>query len=167
MEEIVNKVKESGLIQMDLADFKPKQQLATFDLKASLWQELILKEKDFRAYIKDFDFSIYEGKVVAIICSADAIVPTWAFMLVSTELSKRGIENYAQTVEFVTKMMIVAEIKKLNLDDFVDGRVIIKGCSDIHDPAFAMTELVKHLQPMVKSIMYGEPCSTVPVYKRR
>jgi hypothetical protein len=167
MEEIVNKVKESGLIQMDLADFKPKKQLVTFDLKEALWQELILKEKDFRAYVKDFDFSVYEGKVVAIICSADAIIPTWAYMLVSTELSKRSIENYAQSVDFVAKMMIVAEIQKLNLEEFHDGRVIIKGCSDIHDPAFAMTELVKHLQPVVKSIMYGEPCSTVPVYKRR
>jgi hypothetical protein len=166
MEEIRNKVKESGLIQLDLADFKPKHAPVVFDLKGALWQELIIREKEFRAFVKDHDWSQYEGKTVAVICSADAIVPTWAFMLVSTELTRHGVENYTHSPEWVYSMMVRKNIATLKTDDFKDGRVIIKGCSDILFPEFAMTELVKHLQPHVISIMYGEPCSTVPIYKR-
>lgn len=166
MEEIRNKVKESGLIQLDLANFKPSHDPVVFDLKQALWQELILKEKDFRAFVSEFDWESYHGKTVAIICSVDAIVPTWAFMLVSTEFNKRGIENYVQTPDWVYSELVRAKIQSLNLEEVKEARVIIKGCSDIRHPEFAMTELVKRLQPHVLSIMYGEPCSTVPIYKR-
>jgi hypothetical protein len=166
MEEIVNKVKNSSLIQLDLADYKPTIEVVDFDLKETLWQEMILKEKDFRTYVGAFDWDQFNGKVVAIGCSVDAIIPTWAFMLVSAECTKRNIENYTLSHSEIVKTQIVNKIKAIDTDEFKDAKIIIKGCSDIADPAFAMTELIKHLQPYVSSIMYGEPCSTVPVYKR-
>lgn len=154
------------LVQLDLADYKPVSEIVNFDLKDTLWQEMILKEKDFRAIIKSFDWDQFKGKVVAIGCSVDAIIPTWAFMLVSAECTKRNIENYTISHNEIVKTQIANKIKNINTDEFKDAKIIIKGCSDIADPAFAMTELIKHLQPHVSSIMYGEPCSTVPVYKR-
>jgi hypothetical protein len=166
MDEIVNKVKNSSLVQLDLADYKPSVDVVDFDLKGVLWQEMILKEKEFRAFITDFDWQQFSGKVVAIGCSVDAIIPTWAYMLVSAECTKRNIQNYTLSKEEIIKTQIVNKIKAINTHEFRDAKVIIKGCSDIADPAFAMTELIKHLQPHVSSIMYGEPCSTVPVYKR-
>jgi hypothetical protein len=166
MEEIVNKVKNSSLIQLDLADYKPSSEIVTFDLKDVLWQELILKEKDFRAYVKEFDWLKYQGKTVSITCSVDAIIPTWAYMLVSAECSSRNIENYTLPHSEIVKFQIVKKIAAINTEEYQDAKIIIKGCSDIPFPEFAMTELIKHLQPQVASIMYGEPCSTVPVYKR-
>ena len=166
MEEIVNKVKNSSLIQLDLADYKPSSEIVEFDLKDVLWQELILKEKDFRAYVKDFDWQQYKGKTVSITCSVDAIIPTWAYMLVSAECSIHEIENYTLPKSEIVKFQIVKKIQSINIEDYQDAKIIIKGCSDIPFPEFAMTELIKHLQPHVSSIMYGEPCSTVPVYKR-
>ena len=166
MDEIVNKVKNSSLIQLDLADYKPTDEIVFFDLKNALWQEMILKEKDFRAFIKAFDWNQFTGKIVAIGCSVDAIIPTWAYMLVSAECTKRNIENYTLPHSEITKFQIVKKINSINAEGFKDAKIIIKGCSDIPFPEFAMTELIKHLQPYVSSIMYGEPCSTVPVYKR-
>lgn len=167
MDEIVNRVKESGLISMDLADFKPRISISEVDIAGQLWQGLVLKEKDFRAWVKEHDWTVYEGKAVFVHCSADAIIPTWAFMLVGSAL-------LAYTDQFVIgsrleleKQLILSRIQAEPLTRYVDGRMIIKGCADIADPAFAMTELVKHLQPVAKSIMYGEPCSTVPVFKRK
>jgi hypothetical protein len=166
MEEIVNKVKNSSLIQLDLADYKPSSEIVEFDLKDVLWQELILKEKDFRAYVKEFDWQQYKGKTVSITCSVDAIIPTWAYMLVSAECAIHEIENYTLPKSQIFKFQIVKKIQSINIEDYQDAKIIIKGCSDIPFPEFAMTELIKHLQPHVSSIMYGEPCSTVPVYKR-
>ncbi|TNE55642.1 MAG: DUF2480 family protein [Bacteroidetes bacterium] len=166
-EMIRNKVQESGLINMDLADFKPnRMRLIGFDLKDFLWQELVLKEKDFRARLKEFDWNQFEGKSVFVHCSADAIVPTWAFMLVSSYLSEAGVQHLIGGQMDLEKWMIREKIGALNPMDYQDGRIIIKGCSDITAPEFAMTELLKFLQPLAKSIMYGEPCSTVPIYKR-
>lgn len=166
MDEIVNKVKNSSLVQLDLADYKPSSEIVEFDLKDVLWQELILKEKDFRAYVKEFDWQQYHGKTVSITCSVDAIIPTWAYMLVAAECSSRKIENYTLPRNEIVKFQLVKKIQSINTEDYQDAKIIIKGCSDIPFPEFAMTELIKHLQPHVSSIMYGEPCSTVPVYKR-
>lgn len=166
MDEIVNKVKNSSLIQLDLADYKPTDVIVDFDLKNALWQEMIVKEKEFRTFIKAFDWNQFNGKVVAIDCSVDAIIPTWAYMLVSTECTMRKIENYTLPHNEIIKFQIVKKIRSINTEEFEGAKIIIKGCSDIPFPEFAMTELIKHLQPHVSSIMYGEPCSTVPVYKR-
>jgi hypothetical protein len=167
MEEIVNKVEQSSLIQLDLASFKPKETIEVIDLKENLWQGLALKEKDFREFVKENVWTKYDGKVIGVICSVDAIIPTWAFMLVISKLQEHGVNAFVGDKSEVEKQLILANISAIELEKFDEGRVIIKGCSDVGHPAFAMSELVKHLQPVVKSIMYGEPCSTVPVYKRK
>lgn len=167
MEGIVNKVKESGLISLDLADFKPKQEIFGIDLANCLWQGLVLKEKDFRAWIKEHNWSQYQGKAIYIFCSADAIIPTWAYMLVGSKLVGIAETFLVGTKQELEKEIITQNIRKLRLADFIDGKIIIKGCSDISNPDFAMTELIRHLQPVARSIMYGEPCSTVPLFKRK
>ena len=168
MDEIRNKVKESGLISMDLADFKPNQSLiVSIDIADNLWQGLVLKEKDFRNYIDTHDWFQYKNQFVHIHCSADAIVPTWAYMLVASKLV--GVARLALVGSKVEleKQVIALNILSIDVTDYIDGRIIIKGCADIVCPEFAMVTLVQKLQPIVKSIMYGEPCSTVPVYKRK
>jgi hypothetical protein len=167
MEEIVNKVKESGLISLDLADFKPSVQFVGIDLASCLWEGFVLKEKDFRTWIKDHDWNFYQGKAVYIYCSADAIVPTWAYMLIGSHLVGKADLFLVGTKEDLEKELIRKNIDKLDLTEFNEGRIIIKGCSDISNPNFAMTELIQKLQPVAKSIMYGEPCSTVPLFKRK
>ena len=166
MEEIRNKVKESGLVQLDLANYKPSLPLVGIDLAAQLWQGLVLKEKDFRDWIKTHDWKQYEGKAVYIFCSTDAIIPTWAFMLVTSVLKKQEVPSIVGSENELAKSLINQEIHKIDLAELAQQRIIIKGCADILDPAYAMSYLVAHLQPYVKSIMYGEPCSTVPIYKK-
>lgn len=166
MEEIRNKVKESGLVQLDLADYKPTVQLVGIDLSAQLWQGLVLKEKDFRDWIKHHDWTQYQGKAVFIFCSTDAIIPTWAFMLVTSALEKENVYSQVGSEIELAKALIQEAICLIDIDEIKDQRIIIKGCADIVDPAFAMSYLVRLLQPNVKSIMYGEPCSTVPIYKK-
>ena len=166
MEEIRNKVKESGLIQLDLANYKPTVQMVGIDLAAQLWQGLVLKEKDFRDWIKNHHWAQYQGKAVYIFCSTDAIIPTWAFMLVTSALEKENVYSQVGSEIELTKALIQEAICSIDTNEIKDQRVIIKGCADIADPSFAMSYLVRFLQPHVKSIMYGEPCSTVPIYKK-
>jgi hypothetical protein len=167
MDEIKNKVKGSGLIQLDLADYKPRVPMVGIDLAAQLWQGLVLKEKDFRAWIKENDWDAYENKAVFIFCSADAIVPTWAYMLVASALQSIAKKALVGTQLDLEKALISEAITAIDLTEFQDGKVIVKGCSDIAAPEFAMVTLLAHLQGVVQSIMYGEPCSTVPIYKRK
>jgi hypothetical protein len=166
MSEIINRVQESGLIPLDLADFKPKTEIVEIDIALQLWEGLILKEKDFRSWLKENDWNYFKGKAVYIHCSADAIVPTWAYMLVSSKLVGISPTFIVGSKIDLEKELIKSEIAKIDLSDFMDGKIIIKGCSDIAAPEFAMSELLKHLQSVAKSIMYGEPCSTVPIYKK-
>ena len=168
MEEIRNKVKESGLISMDLASFKPEEsKIIGIDIADQLWERLVLKEKLFREYIDSNDWSIYNKKSVHIYCSVDAIVPTWAFMLVSSKLVGIADITIVGSKTDLEKKIVSLQIDALQLDEFVDGRIIIKGCADIVEPEFAMSQLIQKLQPVAKSIMYGEPCSTVPIFKRK
>jgi hypothetical protein len=166
VEEIRNKVKESGLVQLDLADYKPTLPLVGIDLAAQLWQGLVLKEKDFRDWIKTHNWTQYQGKAVYIFCSTDAIIPTWAFMLVTSALQREKVMSQVGTELELYKTFISLEIQKIDLAELQDQRIIIKGCAEIKDPAYAMSYLVTYLQPNVKSIMYGEPCSTVPIFKK-
>ncbi len=167
MTEIVNRVKESGLISIDLADYKPKVEIIAIDITDLLWQGLVLKEKDFRQWVKEHSWENYSNKAVFIHCSADAIVPTWAYMLIASEL-KKFTDNFVVGNRLdLEKELIRKNINAEDYQKYVDGRVIIKGCGDISVPEFAMVELIRFLQPHVKSIMYGEPCSTVPVYKKK
>ena len=166
MEEIRNKVKESGLIQLDLANYKPTVQMVGIDLAAQLWQGLVLKEKDFRDWIKNHHWTQYQGKAVYIFCSTDAIIPTWAFMLVTSALEKENVMSIVGNENDLSKSLIVHQMNQIDISELEQQRVIIKGCADIADPSFAMSYLVRLMQPHVKSIMYGEPCSTVPIYKK-
>lgn len=165
--EIVNKVEQSGIIQMDLADFKPNSKILGIDLAEALWQGLVLREKDFRDWVKNHDWDQYENSSVYIFCSADAIVPTWAFMLIGSNLVGKCDTFLVGSKEDLEKELIKQAIHQLDLEKYKDGKIIIKGCSDISSPSFAMTELIRFLQPVSKSLMYGEPCSTVPLYKRK
>lgn len=167
MDEIVNRVKESGLISIDLASFKPQIEIVSIDIADVLWQRLVLKEKDFRTWIKSHDWSYYSDKAVYVYCSEDAIVPTWAYMLICSHLEEVTRNYIVGTKLELEKQLIVQNIQTNDLEKFKDGCIIIKGCSDIPCPEFAMTELIRHIQPVAKSIMYGEPCSTVPVFKRK
>ncbi len=164
---IVNKVASSGLITLDLEEMMLPGDRVLFDLKSWLFEELILKEKDFRDHISKHDWTQYNEKYVALTCSADAIVPTWAFMLVAVQL-----QAYAKKVVFgdLTKLeteLFNERISQLNPADYKDQRVVIKGCSVKQVPVSAYVQLTAFLSPLVKSIMYGEPCSTVPVFKRK
>jgi len=163
---IINKVAQSGLITIDLESFYPQGERVLFDIKDLLFQGLILKEKDFREFIKNEDWSKYKDKYVALICSADAIVPTWAYMLLATHLEpfvKKVVFGDLETLETILYNEIFS---KLNVTDYKDARVVIKGCGHLPVPKSAYVELTRLLRPVAKSIMYGEPCSTVPLYKR-
>lgn len=166
-ETIVNKVAQSGLLTVDLADFAPRGERVVYDIKDNLFQGLILREKDFREFVKTHDWQQYEGKYVAITCSADAIVPTWAYMLLANRL-----EPYAAAIvfgELATLEAVLYEqaLEKLDMERYRDQRVVVKGCGDGTTPEFAFVKFTAMLSKVAKSIMYGEPCSTVPVFKRK
>ncbi len=167
MEEIVNKVQQSGLIQLDLATFKPTEEQEGIDLASQLWKGLVLKEKEFRTWIKSHDWQSYQGKAVYIHCSADAIVPTWAFVLVGSMLHGIADTAVVGNKEDLEKELIRKKIDGFDTSAIINGKIIIKGCSDIPFPEFSMNRLVQRIQPFATSIMYGEPCSTVPIYKAR
>ena len=166
-EEIVNRVAKSNLITIDLEDFYDEGERVVLDIKDQLHQGMILREKDFREFVREHDWTLYEGKNVAITCSVDAIVPTWAFMLVATKLSPYARHFVLGGPEELERSLFEKALEVLDIDKYEDARVVIKGCSDLPVPESAYVELVRMLTPKVKSIMYGEPCSTVPVYKKR
>jgi len=168
MEEIVNRVAKSPLVSIDLEDYLDRGSVEIFDLKDVLFQGMILREKDFREFARANDWSAYAGKNVGLICSADAIVPTWAYMLLVTQL-----KVYANIVTFgseddVEKAIIDEAVDKcLSEQDLTDKKVVIKGCGNIKNIEYAYTRVASRLFPIVSSLMYGEPCSTVPIYKRK
>jgi hypothetical protein len=164
-DEIVNKVANSGLMTIDLEEFYPKGERVLFDLKPLLFHELILKEKDFREFIKQHDWTTYRDKMVAITCTADAIVPTWAFMLVSIALEPFAKKIVFGNLETLEAILFNEVLSSVNYADYMDKRVVIKGCSNLPVSTNAYVDLVRGLRPFAKSIMYGEPCSTVPLYK--
>jgi hypothetical protein len=164
---IVNKVAESGLITLDLENYTPTEQIVSFDLTPFLFRGLILKEKEFRESILAHDWLQYTGKAVAVFCTADAIIPAWAYMLVAGMLSGIAQTVYAGTQEELEKKLFLDNLEKIDAKLFSEKRVVIKGCGDKSIGAFAYMEITGKLQPVVKSLMYGEPCSTVPVYKRK
>jgi hypothetical protein len=164
--DIVNKVAQSGLVTIDLEEFYPSGERVVFDIKNFLYQGLILREKEFREFIKNKDWSEYTGKYVSLICSADAIVPTWGYMLLATHLepfAKKVVFGDLETLETILFNEILA---KINIEDYKDAKVVVKGCGDLPVPKAAYVEITRLLRPVAKSIMYGEPCSTVPLYKK-
>ncbi|HEY1870175.1 MAG TPA: DUF2480 family protein [Chitinophagaceae bacterium] len=164
---IINKVTESGLITIDLEKYYPTEEVMIFDLKEYLFMGMILKEKDFREALKNLDWKIYSNKNVGIVCTADAIIPPWAYMLVASYLQPLASDVAVGDEPEVHKTIFLKNIHNIDLNEYSDQRVVIKGCGDKKIEEFAYMEITKLLRPVAKTIMYGEPCSTVPVYKKK
>ncbi len=167
MEEIRNKVAESGLITIDLEKYHPEQTATPFDIKDFLFMEMLLKEKDFRESMDTHDWQQYQGKEVAVYCSTDAIVPMWAYMLIVAKLSGIAASVSFGTPEECFKRKYIDQIQRIDPQQFEGKRVVVKGCGEKEIPPYAYTAISALLIPVVKSLMYGEPCSTVPVYKKK
>jgi hypothetical protein len=165
-EEIINKVALSGLLTLDLEDYYPKEEILLFDLKPYLFMEKILREKDFRAALQQMDWASFQEKIVAVTCSVDAIIPLWAYMLVAVNLQPFAREIVMGDEKAALQQVFISRITAIDIQEFADKRVIVKGCGDLSVGGFAYLEVAKRLRPVVKSIMYGEACSNVPVYKR-
>ncbi len=166
-EQIVNKVANSGLVNIDLEDYYVKGVRKHIDLKDQLYMGLILKEKDFREWIKTNDWSAYTGSYVSVNCSEDAIVPVWAFMLVASALAPYAKKVVFGDAEQLETVLYKEVIDQLDTREFADQRLIIKGCGNLPVPRAAYVMLTAKLQPIAKSVMYGEACSTVPIYKKK
>ena len=164
---IVNKVAESGLITLDLETYFPQATLTTFDLKDHLFMGLILKEKDFRAALLATDWQQYKDAYVAITCSADAIIPMWAYMLVASYLDGIAADYVFGTEEQLRQQLLLKNIQSITGEEYTDKRVVVKGCGETPIPEAAYVAVTQRLRPFARSIMYGEPCSTVPIYKKK
>lgn len=167
MEEIVNKVANSGLTLINLDELMPKENRVFIDLKNWLWEGIALKEKDFREKLKTHDWSVYKNKFVTIGCSEDAIIPIWAYMLVASYLEGISRKTYFGDLKDLEPKIFQDFIANLDIKQFEGGRIVIKGCSKEAVPTNAYIELINKLQPHVKSIFFGEPCSTVPIFKKK
>ena len=166
-ENIINKVAQSGLVTLDPANFYVAGERVVYDIKENLFQGLILREKDFREFVKAHDWSQYQNKFVAVTCTADAIVPAWAYMLLSNRLTPFASEVVFGSEEVLETVLFLKSIETLDIEQYRDQRIVIKGCGDTPVPVSAYVELTKRLTPVVKSLMFGEPCSTVPLYKKK
>lgn len=168
MEPIINRVAQSGIVTLDLEQYYPDGERVFFDIKEFLFMGLILKEKDFRESLKNHDWTQYNGKHVAIGCSTDAIIQFWAYMLLVSYLSPNAatvICGSLDSLEVVLWQQALA--KGIVLEEYRDKRIVVKGCGGKIVPPFAYGEVERLLQPFAKSLMYGEPCSTVPIYKAK
>ena len=166
-DEIINKVASSSLETVDLEKFYPAEEIVLFDLKPFLFMELILKEKDFRNALLEVEWEKYQDKIVAATCTADAIIPVWAYMLVASYLEPFAKDVVMGDENMAIKQILLKRIGAIDTDIYKDKRVVIKGCGELPIGDFAYMEITKLLRPVAKSIMYGEPCSTVPIYKKK
>ena len=164
---IINKVAESGLVTLDLEKYYPSGNNTVFDMKDYLFMGLILKEKEFREALKNTDWGHYKDKNVAVTCSADAIIPMWAYMLVASYLQPVAAEIVLGDEKELHKTLFIKNLSRLDIAEFADKRVVVKGCGEMPIGEFAYLEITRLLRPIAKSIMYGEACSTVPIYKSR
>jgi len=165
-ETLINRVANSGIITINLEQYYPTSEIIQFDLKDYLYMELILKEKDFRQALKEIDWDAYSDKILLIHCSNDAIIPLWAYMLVASYAEGHAQETYVGDQEAYLNHHYQNVIKNLDLTSYTDKRIVIKGCSNMPVPAGAYQSLTRRLKPLALSIMFGEPCSMVPIYKR-
>ena len=165
-EVFTNKVAESGILTIDLESYFPKEEIVVFDIKDYLFMGLILKEKDFRAALKELSLDKFEYKIVAVTCSADAIIPRWAYMLIAALLQPVCINVMFGTADEIERKLLLQNIQQIDTSAYMDNRVVVKGCGEKSIPEEAYLEITNKLRPVAKSIMFGEPCSTVPVYKK-
>jgi len=164
--EIINRVANSKLVTIDLEDFYPEGNRIVIDLKDWLYEGLVLREKDFRQHVKEHDWSKYQDNYIAIQCSTDAIIPAWAFMLVSINLEPYAKKVLLGSLENLETSIYQDIINNLDVNTYKDKPIIIKGCSKKPVPTNALTMLANRLKPTAKSIMYGEACSSVPLFKK-
>jgi len=164
--EIKNKVAESSIINFDLEEYYDQSPRVVIDIKDQLFNGLVLREKDFRDFVKSTDWSVYANKNVAIHCSIDAIIPTWAYMLLSSVLQPVAKNVVFGDVSHLENFLFQKALDTVDLDSYKDGKVIIKGCGRFPVPEFAYVEITRLLLPVVSSLMYGEACSAVPIYKK-
>ncbi|GHA68028.1 DUF2480 family protein [Pontibacter akesuensis] len=165
-EEIINRVAQSALVTLNLELLLHPGERVVYDIKENLFHGLILKEKDFRAFVKEHDWSQYDGKNVAIVCTADAIVPTWAYMLLASKLTGHANFYVFGDLEVLEYGLMQEAIAKVDMEEYRDAKVVVKGCGSIPVPSSAYIEIMRKLVPVASSVMYGEPCSTVPLYKK-
>lgn len=165
-EAFVNKVAESGIITLNLEEYYPKEPIVVFDMKDYLFMGLILKEKDFREALKLLDLALFENKNVALTCSADSVIPIWAYMLAASALEPVAKEIIFGNEENSAQTLLLKNIAAINAVEYTNQRIVIKGCGELPVKEAAYIEITRLLRPFAKSIMYGEPCSTVPVYKK-
>ncbi|MCO6564654.1 MAG: DUF2480 family protein [Apibacter sp.] len=167
MDEIINKIEKSVLITLDLEDVYPKEKRVLFDLKDYLYEGLILREKEFRENLSKLDWKIYENTYVAVTCTTDAIVPSWSYLLIATYLT--GVAKLVSfgSLEDLERDIYTEIIKKMDLEIYQDKKIIIKGCSRKPVPQNAYLQLIQKLKPVASSLMFGEACSTVPIYKKK
>lgn len=166
MADIINKVANSGIITIDLDEFLPKIPIEILDIKPWLFNEIVLKEKDFRNYVTNHNWENYEGKMVVVCCSTDAIIPSWAFLLIGTTLQPFAHLVYYGSQTQALNQYLLQQISQLNFENFTEKRVVVKGCGKLDVSPGVYLALAQSLKPFVKSLMFGEPCSTVPIYKK-
>jgi hypothetical protein len=165
-EVIINKVANSGLVSLDLEEYYHPGDRQVYDIKDNLFQGLLLREKDFREFLKSHDWSQYAGKNIAIICSEDAIVPTWAYMLLAIYLEPHANMFVFGDLATLEDKLFSEAISKIDPEKFRGQKVVVKGCSKYPVPTSAYVEITRKLKPVVQSLMFGEPCSTVPLFKK-
>ena len=165
-EKLINRVAQSGIITINLEQYYPEYEFSQFDLKNYLYMDIILKEKDFRQALKEVDWTLYKDRTLLVFCSNDAIIPLWAYMLVASHAEEHAKETYAGNEEAYLNHHYQNVIENLDLTSYSDKRIVIKGCSNKPVPAGAYQNLTRKLKPLALSIMFGEPCSMVPIYKK-
>ena len=166
-DEIINRVASSKLTTVDLEDFYPEGKRIVFDIKDWLFEELILHEKDFRESVKNHDWSQYQNSYVSLTCSTDAIIPSWAYLLLTSELIPFAKKVIVGDLTVLETVIFQEVIQQLDTSEYKDKPVIIKGCANKPIPPSAYTLLIEKIKPVAKTIMFGEACSTVPLYKRK
>jgi len=166
-DKIINRVANSNLVNIDLEAMYPKGKRVTFDIKKWLFEGIVLKEKEFRKHIENHDWTQYKDDYVALNCSEDAIIPSWAYLLISSELAPYAKKIIVGDLELLETLIFHEVIENLKIENFKDKPIIIKGCSEKPIPNSAFSMLIQKLFPVAKSIMYGEACSTVPLLKRK